>query len=184
MVRIKNSITIALFAISRPRMPSKKENAGTIYISVRAAWFWTWKRQEQAQGEKKKNRRDLGVIKEEEGETTARISRKSTKRRRSWSRRCVSVREHAYRKLVRRQNKTATISTTPCCHWWRALSHHRQHHTFFCTTSPDNPMPMERKTKAKAWRRPEIETHNWRRDRVTERQQRLKKTERETHKAW
>jgi hypothetical protein len=34
-------------------------------------------------GGKKKNRRDLGVIKEEEGETTARISRKSTKRRRS-----------------------------------------------------------------------------------------------------
>jgi hypothetical protein len=41
------------------------------------------KRQAQAQGGKKKNRRDLGVIKEEEGETTARISRKSTKRRRS-----------------------------------------------------------------------------------------------------
>jgi hypothetical protein len=32
------------------------------------------------------------------------------------------LREHAYRKLVRRQNKTATISTTSCCHWWRNLS--------------------------------------------------------------
>jgi len=32
------------------------------------------------------------------------------------------VREHAYRKLVRRQNKTATISTTPCCHWFDVLS--------------------------------------------------------------
>ncbi len=32
---------------------------------------------------KEKNRRDLGMIKEEEGKTTARISRKSTKRRRS-----------------------------------------------------------------------------------------------------
>jgi hypothetical protein len=94
------------------------------------------------------------------------------------------VSEHAYRKLVRRQNKTATISTTPCCHWWRALSHHSQHHNFFCTTSPDNPMPMER--EANAWRRPERETHNWRRHWVTERQQQWKKTqrERETHEAW
>jgi hypothetical protein len=90
------------------------------------------------------------------------------------------VSEHAYRKLVRRQNKTATISTTPCCHWWRALSHHSQHHNFFCTTSPDNPMPMER--EANAWRRPERETHNWRRHWVTERQQQWKKTQREREK--
>lgn len=174
MVWIKNSIGIALFAISRPRMPAKKENAtiyecwNYLYISSRCLILDMKKDKRKHKGGKKKNRRDLGVIKEEEGETTARISRKSTKRRRSWSWRCVSVREHAYRKLVRRQNKTATISTTPCCHWWRALYHHSQHHTFFC---PKNPMSMERKTRAKAWRRPERETHNWRRHWVRERQQ-------------